>query len=165
MTNPTRHELFEGLRRRDQLLDEASRLLAAGAGDTSPEYQEFVRLRREIAEVNRTRDLDHCVLMVRKKTKEIRVWLRRMDRSLDSVDAVGAIIAYVEEQLQKHKHAPYHEAKVLSELLIALESGAWVPESMPEKFECPTCDRDFDDKEDLFQHCAHTTCSLGKADG
>lgn len=160
MTEATTQELHEGIRQREQLLDEASRLLAAGSGEFSPEYQEFVLLRKELVEISRTRDLDHCVLMVRKKTKELRLWLRRTDRSLGSMDPVDAIIAYVVEQAQKYKHAPHHEAKVLSELLIALERGDWVPGDQPQRFYCQDCDKIFDDREDLFQHCAYTACSF-----
>lgn len=160
MSEQTIQELHEAIRQRDQLLNEASGLLAAGSGEDSPEYEEFLRLREQLPTVDRGRDLAHSVKMVRKKTKELRHWLRRTDRALGTMDPVDAIITFIEKKLQQYKHAPYHEFKVLSELIISLEKGEWVPDDEPTTFPCATCDKTFDSKDDLFQHCAHTTCQF-----
>lgn len=123
----TAHTLHEAIRMRDQLLDEASRLLAAGSGDTSPEYQEFVRLRKELPHTSRTPDLSHALQMVRKKTKELRGWLRRADRALGTTDPVDGILAFMRKRLTWTTQSDQPEA---ADCLIALigdiGEGKWI---------------------------------------
>lgn len=92
-------ELWTAVKVRDQLLDEASRLLAGGSGEDSPEYAEFLRLRAELPTMSRTPDLDHCQEMVRKKTKELRKWIIRLDRAAGSFDPVEAICHHISREI------------------------------------------------------------------
>lgn len=123
----TAHTLHEVIRMRDQLLDEASRLLAAGSGDTSPEYQEFVRLRKELPHTSRTPDLSHALQMVRKKTKELRGWLRRADRALGTTDPVDGILVFMRKRLTEMMQSDQPEAAGCLAVLIAdIEQAKWI---------------------------------------
>jgi hypothetical protein len=127
MTDETINQLHEAVRMREQLLDEASRLLAAGSGDTSPEYEEFKRLREELPGMSRTPELSHAIEMVRKKTKELRGWLRRADRALGTVDPVDGILDFMTKRLCWHIANDRTEAaSCLATLMEEIDNGNWI---------------------------------------
>ena len=161
----TLHQLHEAVRSREALLMEASGLLAAGAGEDSPEYEEFTRLRKELPEIVRTPDLDHCVRMVRQKTKEFRVWLRRMDRALGTADPVGAIITFMEKLLvELAENGQTEGAATVATLISEIEHGSWVEkvELDNKGIECSDCGTVVDNIQKLHAHCAYSACRMGK---
>ena len=135
MTDPddTTHQLHEAVRSRDQLLDEASRLLAAGSGEDSPEYEEFVRLRKELPGMSRTPDLSHAIGMVRQKTKELRGWLRRADRALGTINPVDGILDFMKKRLRWHIANDRTEAATcLATLMEEIDHGLWIEDNEDE---------------------------------
>ncbi len=165
MSESTIHELHEAVRRREQLLDEASGLLAAGSGEDSPEYEEFVRLRKELPEIARTPGLDHCVRMVRDKSRELRMWLRRVDRALGTTDPVDGILTFMKKRLTEAADNDRPEEMATFAVLIGqIENGDWVDkvELDNEGVQCSDCGKTLENLQKLHAHCAYSTCRMGK---